>query len=163
VLDCPWQTTCSVFMASHDSTYSNTAASGNSRQHNGNVFNTNYYGVAPELTAEPSTKKGHYARQISVEKYYTGRKKEAKDLAEWMIHSSERSQGTPKQARFVICGIGGSGKTQFCCKFAQSNRAQYVSKQTTWKLHHADSCSPKLLGYLLDRRTQPSRPQAYSI
>jgi nucleoside-triphosphatase THEP1 len=28
------------------------------------------------------------------------------------------------QKRFVICGIAGSGKTQFCCKFAEDNRDQ---------------------------------------
>jgi GTPase SAR1 family protein len=26
------------------------------------------------------------------------------------------------QKRFVVCGPGGSGKTQFCCKYAQNNR-----------------------------------------
>jgi hypothetical protein len=109
-------------MASHDIAYSGIAASGNSRQHNGDVYTTNYYGVPP---AEQSTNPRYFARQISVEKYYTGRTKEAKDLAEWMVHSS----GKPKQARFVICGIGGSGKTQFCYEFARSNKAQYVSKQ----------------------------------
>ena len=31
------------------------------------------------------------------------------------------------QRRFVICGLGGSGKTQFCCKFAQHHRQRLVS------------------------------------
>lgn len=28
------------------------------------------------------------------------------------------------QKRYVIYGLGGSGKTEFCCKFAQDNREQ---------------------------------------
>lgn len=30
------------------------------------------------------------------------------------------------QKRFVVYGMGGSGKTEFCCKFAQDNRNRYV-------------------------------------
>ncbi|KAL4929238.1 uncharacterized protein BDV17DRAFT_77899 [Aspergillus undulatus] len=34
-------------------------------------------------------------------------------------------QSVQKQLRFVIYGIGGSGKTQFCSKFAEQNRDSY--------------------------------------
>ena len=30
------------------------------------------------------------------------------------------------QKRFIVYGMGGSGKTEFCCKFAQDNRNRYV-------------------------------------
>lgn len=105
-------------MALRGSEYSNIVVTGSSRVHNGDVIN---YGTAPEPTVGRSRKNHHYALRILVDSYYTGRKKEAENLAEWMIHSPERSQ---KQVRFVVCGIGGSGKTQFCCKFAESNRDQ---------------------------------------
>jgi ABC-type histidine transport system ATPase subunit len=35
-----------------------------------------------------------------------------------------------KQQRFVICGISGSGKTQFCCEFADQNRERLVSRSS---------------------------------
>ncbi|KAF2666145.1 hypothetical protein BT63DRAFT_51060 [Microthyrium microscopicum] len=41
----------------------------------------------------------------------------------------------PQQKRFVIYGLGGSGKTQFCCKFAQDN------KQDFWGVFYIDAGS----------------------
>ena len=32
------------------------------------------------------------------------------------------------QKRFVVFGLGGSGKTQFCCKFASDNKQRYSKK-----------------------------------
>ncbi len=34
----------------------------------------------------------------------------------------ESKQRSNVQKRFVVYGTGGSGKTQFCCKFAQDNQ-----------------------------------------
>ncbi|KAL5335183.1 hypothetical protein BJX70DRAFT_410666 [Aspergillus crustosus] len=50
--------------------------------------------------------------------------KESRALASVLnvAHSRERQT---HQKRFVIFGLGGSGKTQFCCKFAEDNRDQY--------------------------------------
>ncbi|KAL4943875.1 hypothetical protein BDV06DRAFT_220835 [Aspergillus oleicola] len=60
----------------------------------------------------------------SVSSNYTGRQKELRELASALnvAHSRERQT---HQKRFVIYGLGGSGKTQFCCKFAQDNRDRY--------------------------------------
>ena len=30
-----------------------------------------------------------------------------------------------KQKRFILVGLGGSGKTEFCCKFAAQNQSRY--------------------------------------
>jgi hypothetical protein len=51
---------------------------------------------------------------------FTGRKTALDDL--------KTAFATPGMAnatkRFVIYGLGGSGKSQFCCKFAQENRQE---------------------------------------
>ena len=31
------------------------------------------------------------------------------------------------QKRFVVLGLGGSGKTEFCCQFAELNRQKWVT------------------------------------
>lgn len=36
------------------------------------------------------------------------------------------NQHTPQQKRFVIHGLGGSGKTQLCLKFAEDHREEYA-------------------------------------
>lgn len=61
----------------------------------------------------------------NVSSYYTGRQKQLNELKSTLnvVRSSERQD---HQKRFVIYGLGGSGKTQFCCKFAQDNREQLV-------------------------------------
>jgi signal recognition particle GTPase len=55
--------------------------------------------------------------------YYTGREKQLSELEQMLDVVRSRERQT-HQKRFVIHGLGGSGKTQFCCKFAQDNREQ---------------------------------------
>jgi len=47
-----------------------------------------------------------------------------KDLKDTFATRALPDQGQ-SQRRFVIFGLGGSGKTQFCCKFAQDNRQRF--------------------------------------
>ncbi|KAL2784344.1 hypothetical protein BJX66DRAFT_330034 [Aspergillus keveii] len=56
-----------------------------------------------------------------VNSLYTGRQQFLNSLRDISLKPKD---GDPihKQQRFVICGISGSGKTQFCCKFADRNR-----------------------------------------
>ncbi len=60
-----------------------------------------------------------------VDSCYVGRDEEAKMLARCLF-APTRDQPR-KQKRFVVYGVGGSGKTQFCCKFAQDYQSQYAS------------------------------------
>lgn len=76
----------------------------------------------------------HFNMPQNVSSYYTGRQKELIELAS-ILNIKESRQRQTHQKRFVISGIGGSGKTQFCCKFAQDNREQYVQPRLPF-LHH---------------------------
>lgn len=55
-----------------------------------------------------------------VDSNYIGREDKAAKLADlFFSHVPGQSE---EQKRFVIYGVGGSGKTQFCCKFAQDHQ-----------------------------------------
>jgi hypothetical protein len=72
----------------------------------------------------------HFDTPKPVDRFYTGRTEQAEQLKKWLLPGSFPGNGRApivtfaKQNRFVIYGIGGSGKTQFCCKFAEDNRDQ---------------------------------------
>jgi hypothetical protein len=63
----------------------------------------------------------HFDIPVPVSSIYTGRRRLLKEMKEFFITPLGASLDAP-QRRFVISGIGGSGKTQFCCKFAEENR-----------------------------------------
>lgn len=65
-------------------------------------------------TTDPRNK--HFKVEIEVSNNYTGREKLAQGLQKRIF--APHSQ----QKRFVLYGMGGSGKTQFCSKFAWDNR-----------------------------------------
>jgi signal recognition particle GTPase len=52
---------------------------------------------------------------------FTGREKLLEELGN-ALNVSASPEGHNSQKRFVVQGLGGSGKTEFCCKFAQDNR-----------------------------------------
>ncbi|TQV91394.1 tetratricopeptide repeat domain-containing protein [Cordyceps javanica] len=66
----------------------------------------------------------HFYTPQNVSSYYTGRQKQLDELASILNVTSSRQRQT-HQKRFIITGLGGSGKTQFCCKFAQDNRENF--------------------------------------
>ncbi|KAF2480901.1 tetratricopeptide repeat domain-containing protein [Neohortaea acidophila] len=80
----------------------------------------------------------HFDTPQLVDRFYTGREQEAKQLESWLLQSNSKSSNT-KQRRFVVLGVGGSGKTQFCCKFADDNRARF------WGVFWVDARSHELL------------------
>ena len=57
---------------------------------------------------------------------YTGRARYLEELQDILV-ASTTNQHELQQQRFVVYGMGGSGKTQFCCKFAQENRKRYLT------------------------------------
>jgi hypothetical protein len=68
-----------------------------------------------------SINKHFYIPQI-VSSIFTGREQYLADLQQHFDVFGGSTNPTRIQKRFIIYGLGGSGKTQFCCKFAQHNR-----------------------------------------
>ncbi|UNI16617.1 hypothetical protein JDV02_003040 [Purpureocillium takamizusanense] len=66
----------------------------------------------------------HFDIPQNVSSYYTGRQGHLNELKS-ILGIEELHQHQTHQKRFVISGLGGSGKTQFCCKFAQDNRENF--------------------------------------
>ena len=79
----------------------------------------------------------HYERKVSerprnkhfyipqvVSSIFTGRVAASQILEEALL-APENYSGGHQQRRYIIHGIGGSGKTQFCSKFAQDRRERY--------------------------------------
>jgi hypothetical protein len=62
----------------------------------------------------------HFFIPQVVSSIFTGRE-DMSQLVEKALLAEERT-ASRQQRRFIIYGIGGSGKTQFCCKFAQDHR-----------------------------------------
>ena len=77
-----------------------------------------------------------------VDSNYVGREDKTARLAETFF---SHVQGQPEeQKRFVIYGVGGSGKTQFCCKFAQDHQQRCVQSNSSSEPPH----SPNLTLFL---------------
>ena len=97
-----------------------------------NQIGTSINSIGNRFTHTGSIKNKHFDTPKPVDQFYTGRADEAEQLKNWMLPKGSHCQGRgpettqTKQIRFVIYGVGGSGKTQFCCKFAEDNREQYV-------------------------------------
>ncbi|KAI9042410.1 uncharacterized protein KD926_005488 [Aspergillus affinis] len=72
----------------------------------------------------------------SVSSIFTGRKAHLDDLKHAFDLSLSAGDGRTRR-RFVVTGISGSGKTQFCCKFAWEN------KQSFWGVFTIDASSPE--------------------
>ena len=69
----------------------------------------------------------HFDIPQTVSSIFTGRKEFLEDVRTSFTAPSSPGQ-RQIQKRFVIYGLGGSGKTQFCCKYAQDNRQKYVGE-----------------------------------
>jgi len=54
---------------------------------------------------------------------FTGRQDITERLERSILPSKTRTQ-LPMQRRFILYGLGGSGKTQFCLKFIQDHRQE---------------------------------------
>ncbi|KAF2477702.1 uncharacterized protein BDR25DRAFT_275038 [Lindgomyces ingoldianus] len=66
----------------------------------------------------------HFDIPQPVSSIFTGRDDDLERLKNLFI-SPPGNSGRHQQIRFVIHGIGGSGKTQFCSKFAEDNRESF--------------------------------------
>lgn len=78
---------------------------------------------AQKVVALASLNKHFYTPQ-TVSSIFTGRSRELNNLKQYLIVSPS-TEPCKTQKRFVVFGLSGSGKTQFCCKFASVNKQRY--------------------------------------
>lgn len=75
---------------------------------------------ATELIAPPTVNK-YFKTPQAVSSIFTGRESLLQELRHCFIQPPGPLH-SQSQRRFVVHGLGGAGKTQFCCKFAEDNR-----------------------------------------
>ena len=63
----------------------------------------------------------HFYTPQSVSSIFTGRTSDLNTLRQCLLDSKSTNK-LHQQKRFVVYGLPGSGKTQFCCKFASDNK-----------------------------------------
>jgi hypothetical protein len=66
----------------------------------------------------------HFYTPQAVSSIFTGRVTDLDTLRRCLEAPAAANQ-TNAQKRFVVYGLPGSGKTQFCCKFASDNKQRY--------------------------------------
>ncbi|KAA6414008.1 MAG: hypothetical protein FRX48_02370 [Lasallia pustulata] len=87
-----------------------------------NLFNAAQKSAEDVLTSVSGNK--HFDIPQTVSSIFTGREAQLKELQTTFFAPSSDVE-TRNQKRFVIYGVAGSGKTQFCCKFAQEYRKHF--------------------------------------
>lgn len=93
-----------------------------------NQIGTSVKSVGETLALDAPDVNEHFDTPKPVDQFYTGRKDKAEQLSRWLLPNSSLKSGDGAgraqrmQSRFVVYGIGGSGKTQFVCKFAEDHR-----------------------------------------
>src|SRR5271168_1931489 len=93
----------------------------------------------------------HYEIPRNPSPVFTGREEIRERLRASCLPSS--SSDSLQQKRFVIYGLGGSGKTQLCLKFAEDHRERYVSRACgVMSVCNQGPTRLQVLGHLLDRR-----------
>ena len=78
-----------------------------------------------KAVASLASENQHFDIPQPVRSIFTGRQEQLLELKETILAPDSTSHNYSIQKRFVIYGLGGSGKTQFCCKFAQDNRQRF--------------------------------------
>lgn len=79
----------------------------------------------------------HFDIPQTVSSIFTGRDSLLEDLQNAFDVFEISRELRNVQRRFIVYGLGGSGKTQFCCKFAQDNRNNF------WGIFCIDASSPQ--------------------
>ncbi|KAF2006584.1 tetratricopeptide repeat domain-containing protein [Amniculicola lignicola CBS 123094] len=87
--------------------------------------------IGSSIANTKSVKNEHFDTPKPVDQFYTGREDQEAQLSAWLLGEGIDGQGKytdktqTRQKRFVIYGVPGAGKTQFCCKFAEDNRDHF--------------------------------------
>jgi hypothetical protein len=92
-------------------------------QTSSDLTHSNTLTLAVKVLPDASPNEHFFAQSVS--SIFTGRKAELEKLKQWMLAPIDPDR-VGIQTRFVVYGLGGSGKTQFCSKFAQDNRQRSV-------------------------------------
>ncbi|MDI1487218.1 MAG: hypothetical protein OHK93_006487 [Ramalina farinacea] len=79
---------------------------------------------AHNISERPKNK--HFRIPQVVSSVFTGRE-DVSQTVEDCFWKLEGEASIRQQQRHIIHGVGGSGKTQFCCKFAQDHRERYCT------------------------------------
>ncbi|KAI4247104.1 MAG: hypothetical protein LQ352_006227 [Teloschistes flavicans] len=79
----------------------------------------------------------HFYIPRAVSSMFTGKADLLDDLRHSLFDTSTSLEKQHIQKRFIVHGLGGSGKTEFCCKFAQDNR------QSFWGIFWINASSPE--------------------
>ena len=79
-----------------------------------------------KISVAPRNKYFHIPQVVS--SIFTGREDISIAVEESLLASPD-SDASHQQRRYVVYGVGGSGKTQFCSKFAQDHRERYVERR----------------------------------
>ncbi|RMZ68170.1 tetratricopeptide repeat domain-containing [Pyrenophora seminiperda CCB06] len=100
--------------------------------------------IARNAGSEVPMTNEHFNIPKPVDPFYTGREDYAERLRSWLLPDlSSKQRGISKvqteQKRFVVYGLPGAGKTQFCSKFAQDNRDHF------WGIFWVDGSSQSRL------------------
>ena len=99
-------------------------------------------------SARPRNRHFHIPQAVS--SIFTGREDISQTVEDSLL-APESTQPNRQQRRFIIHGMGGSGKSQFCSKFAQDHREKLVS--TTYSERtQSNALLGQILGCFLDRR-----------
>ncbi|KIW84514.1 hypothetical protein Z517_03764 [Fonsecaea pedrosoi CBS 271.37] len=93
---------------------------------------------SPTLSACGSTKHRQYHVPHSSSSHFVGRRGQSKE-ARQRLSPVEGAPTWRKPKILVVCGLGGSGKTQFALRFAEETRSQY------WGTFWVDATSPETL------------------
>ena len=83
------------------------------------------------IARRPHNKYFEVPRNVS--SIFTGRQDICRDLQERCVPSDPPS-AQKTQKRYVLYGLGGSGKTQVCLKFAQDHRERYRNRYLILKI-----------------------------
>ena len=96
--------------------------------------------AATAFAMQPISSNHHFDIPQSVSSIFTGREVLLQELRQIFVpwRGIQRDQ---RQQRFIIQGLGGSGKTQFCCKFAQDTRDRSVTPSS------AEACKRDLQAF----------------
>lgn len=91
------------------------------------ILGSNAYIKDIQSATQKSQKKGynkHFTAKMRVSDIFTGREELARELQSRILPPAD-AQTPSKQKRYVLHGLGGSGKTQFCLKFANDNKNKF--------------------------------------
>jgi primosomal protein N' len=79
-----------------------------------------------QITTKLHTGNEHFEVPDLLSSVFTGQEDVSRRLDSSLALANRPSQ--PVQRRFVLFGVGGSGKTQICLKYAQAHRERYVQQ-----------------------------------